>query len=469
MNSSNNIEDVIIIGGGPAGSTAASFLAMLGHRVTLLEKEKFPRDHVGESLLPFCYGLFEQLGVLDKLTKRFVRKPGVRFIDKDGIGSTTWCFNRVIHDPSFLSFQVNRSEFDQILLENARERGACVREQTKVQDVDLSSPDGTVFVQAIGPRGGRQSYRAKFLLDASGRNSFLATRNGWRKSFEGLDRTAFWTHWHTNKLIGGLEEGLSLIVYLGGEKQGWIWIFPLDTDRLTVGVVMNNQFIRSQRSNFEQNGVEDWKTALFLQELTSSPLVNDILSEASILQPLRVEGNYSYYVDKENKFGSNFALIGDASTFIDPIFSSGIFLSINGSRHLAEAIHKKLSAETGEGVDAIASAYQKINGAYGIVYKLIRLFYNPLSISFAEAGGVLNSEHLSHENAMATGHFLLAGDFFERHEEYSKFIDLLQSPSLFKRFRSNVIGRKNFQADLCGTSLEDAFHHLLEEHTEISP
>jgi hypothetical protein len=182
-----------------------------------------------------------------------------------------------------------------------------------------------------------------------------------------------------------------------------------------------------------------------------------------------VEGNYSYYVDKENKFGSNFALIGDASTFIDPIFSSGIFLSINGSRHLAEAIHKKLSAETGEGVDAIASAYQKINGAYGIVYKLIRLFYNPLSISFAEAGGVLNSEHLSHENAMATGHFLLAGDFFERHEEYSKFIDLLQSPSLFKRFRSNVIGRKNFQADLCGTSLEDAFHHLLEEHTEVSP
>ena len=468
MNSSKNTEDVIIIGGGPAGSTAASFLAMLGHRVTLLEKEKFPRDHVGESLLPFCYGLLEQLGVLDKLTKRFVRKPGVRFIDKDGIRSTTWCFNRVIHDPSFLSFQVTRSEFDHLLLENARKLGACVREQTKVQDVDLSSPDGTVFVQAIGPTGGRQSYHAKFLLDASGRNSFLATRNGWRKSFEGLDRTAFWTHWQTKKLIGGLEEGLSLIVYLGGEKQGWIWIFPLDTDRLTVGVVMNNQFIRSQRSKFEKNGAEDWKMELFLQELTSSPLVSEILSEASILQPLRVEGNYSYYVDKENKFGSNFALIGDASTFIDPIFSSGIFLSMNGSRHLAEAIHKKLSSEPGEGVDEIAMAYQKINGAYGTVYKLIRLFYNPHSVSFAEAGGVLNSQHLNHENAMATGHFLLAGDFFERHEEYSNFIDLLQSSSLFSKFKYSIIDRTEFQDVSCGTSPLEAFHQLPQEQTNPS-
>jgi len=121
--------DVIIIGGGPAGSTAATLLAKNGHSVLVLEKAKFPRDHVGESLLPFCYSLFEQLGILDHMKKTYVRKPGVRFLDSDGNYSTTWCFGHVLHGPDSLSFHVPRGVFDQMLLENSRKHGAMVEEE----------------------------------------------------------------------------------------------------------------------------------------------------------------------------------------------------------------------------------------------------------------------------------------------------------------------------------------------------
>jgi flavin-dependent dehydrogenase len=460
MKSAIGVDDVLIIGGGPAGSTAATFLSMKGHRVTLFEKEKFPREHVGESLLPFCYGIFEQLGVLEQMKSCFVRKPGVRFVDIEGKRSTSWCFNHVIHDPSFLSFQVTRSTFDQLLLDNSRKNGAIVHEETRVQDFDFDTPDGLVRLAAVGPDGAKQEYQGRFLIDASGRNGVVATRKGWRQKFEDLDRTAFWTHYRGANFLGGLEEGLSMIVYLGGEKKGWIWIFPLDTDRLTVGVVVNNEYIRQQKALFQQNGTTDWAMALFEHEMALSPFVTKILDGAQIVEPLRVEGDYSYFIDQEKKHGRNYALIGDASTFIDPIFSSGIFLSMNGSRLVSEAIHQKLTAGEERGREAFAAAYGKINGAYGLVHRLIRLFYNPHAVSFAEAGLLGHSEHVKHENAMAAGHFLLAGDFFDRHEQYHEFMDLLEQPSLFNNFKHNVISREQFQASSCGVSPEDVFPSL---------
>lgn len=455
------MQDFVIIGGGPAGSTVATFLAQHGHTVTVLEKEKFPREHVGESLLPFCYGIFDQLGVLDELTKRYVRKPGVRFVDVNGAESTTWCFGHVIKDESYLSFHVLRPEFDKLLLDNSRKHGVTVKEQTRVNGVDLDGPDGSVVVHATGPRGGQQTCRARFLIDASGRDTFLASRMKWKRPHEELDRAALSTHWAGGKYTEGIEEGLLQIVYLGGEKKGWIWVIPVGTDRLSIGVVLNHAYIRRRKAEIEASGVKDWREELYRSELMSSDFVRGILANARTIMPLMFNGDYSYKIEK--KFGPNFALIGDASTFIDPIFASGVYLSINSARLVANALHKKLVSSNGAGESTLGEAYEQINGAYALVDKAIRLFYNPVSINFAQVGSAVQLIHAQHENALAVGHYLLAGDFFERHEQYSRFIDLLQEPKLLARYKRLVVDREDFQASTCGMGRLQIFHSLLEE------
>jgi flavin-dependent dehydrogenase len=433
---------------------------MWGHQVTLFEKETFPRDHVGESLLPFCYKLFKELGLLDQMKSSFVRKPGVRFIDSDGKQATTWCFSRVIHDESFLSFQVNRADFDKLQLDHARRNGATVYEGTRVEEVQLDNPDGLIRVQAVNSDGERQSVNARFLLDCSGRSTFLATRKGLKKKFDELDRTALWTHYSGAPLMGGLEEGLSLIIYLGGEKKGWLWVFPLGPNRVTVGVVLNNSYIRMEKAKFEQQGVKDWQMALYQQELNYSSFVKELLASARVIQPLVIEGDYSYFT--ETKYGPNYAMIGDAAQFIDPIFSSGIYLAMNSSRLVTQAVHRKLNGEdqTDEG---LKYAYTKIEGAYKMVFKLITFFYSANTINFAQMSTAKEEIHKQHENAMATGHFLLAGDFFDRYDEYGKIVDLLYNPVLLRRYQKLVLNRPALQDTTCNRSIEEAFHQLLEK------
>jgi len=363
MRSSNGVQDVVIIGGGPAGSTAASFLAMKGQRVTLLEKEKFPREHVGESLLPFCYKTFEALGVLDELKRYFVRKPTVRFTTIDGTRSTNWCFNDVIKNESFLSFQVDRKVFDMILLDNSRRHGAQVREQTMVNDVQFDKERDVVVVTATGPDGEKQTHEARFLVDASGRSTFMATKNNWCESNKGFERTALWTHFiDVKNMIGGLQEGSSLIVYLGGEKRGWIWVFPLERNRITAGVVMDSFYLRHRKRELVANGSKNWQHDLFFQELKESPFVSKIIDGAK------------------------------------PMMS--------------------------------------------------------ILISFAEAGTFLR-EHLEHRDAMAAGHFILSGDFFENHKKYNEFLDILADSHHFDWYRGSVIDRTAFNRESCGLKPEE--------------
>jgi len=457
--------EVVIIGGGPAGATAATFLAKQGHSVVVLEKEKFPREHVGESLLPFCYHIFQQLGVLDEMTKRFVRKPGVRFVDVDGTHHTTWCFGHVIKDASHLSFHVLRAEFDQLLLNNARKHGVTVKEQTKVQSIELGAPDDTVEVSTTGPRGGKRTYRARFLLDASGRDTFVASRMGWKKPHKELDRTALSTHWTGGQYIEGIEEGLLQIVYLGGDKKGWIWLIPVGTDRISAGVVLNHAYIRQEKAKLKRNGVKDWQLALYRKELMSSDFVRGSLSGARIAQPLMFNGNYSYTV--EHKFGDNYALIGDASTFIDPIFASGVYLSMNSARLVSDALHKQLSTPNGKGDGHLEQAYNQINGAYTLVDKAIQIFYNPVAINFAEMGSAVKLIERPQQKALDILHYLLAGDFFERHAQYNRVLDLLQDPKLYAKYR-RLIGNEKLlqQTPSCGIKRSTVFPSLLEENSQ---
>jgi flavin-dependent dehydrogenase len=452
---SNETHDVIVVGGGPAGSTAASLLSRQGHDVLLLEKEKFPREHVGESMLPFCYRMFDDLGVREEMARRFVRKPGVRFVDRYGNASTTWCFSHVIKDETYLSFQVNRSEFDTILLNNSRRLGAEVREEVKVQNVDLSVPD-RVIVESVDADGVERVHHARFLVDASGRDALIGSKMGWRKPREELDRTAIWSHWTGVTMTGGLEEGCSVIVYMGEEKKGWIWVFPLSEDRITAGVVMQNSYIRERRHQLQIEGSTDWKSDLMYQELRNSPYVASLLSGSTQALPVLVNGNYSYEVT--NHYGTNYAMIGDARGFIDPIFSSGVFLSIKTAFLVTDAIHDQLVSGSpgGEANTKMVDAYRLVTGAYGFVHRMIRLFYNPHSITWAQVGAQ-GPVHRAHESAMAAGHFMLSGDFFENHERYSKFFELLESPDNFWRYKKFIMDRAEYQELSCHTPHAVAF------------
>ncbi len=310
-----NNYDAIVIGGGPAGSTAAATLALKGRKVVLLEKEKFPRYHIGESLLPYGYFTMERIGVLEKMKQSaFTKKYSVQFVSPDGRASVPFYFHTHLKHDAAQTWQVLRSEFDQLMLDNAREKGAVVHEETTVRE-GIWENGAVVGVKAVSKDGSAQEFRAPVTIDASGRDAFFVTRNGWKIRDAFLNKIAVWTYYKGAKRDSGYDEGATTVAYV--PEKGWFWYIPLAGDIVSVGVVAEKDFLYQDSKDLKE---------IFDQQVERNSWIKDHLAIGEQTGPYRVTGEYSY---RSRHCGAKgLILTGDAFAFLDPVFSSGVFLAL---------------------------------------------------------------------------------------------------------------------------------------------
>ncbi|HEY1584000.1 MAG TPA: NAD(P)/FAD-dependent oxidoreductase [Chthoniobacterales bacterium] len=305
--------DVAIIGGGPAGSTAATLLARAGRRVIVCEREKFPRFHIGESLLPISMKTFTRLGVHEKFERAgFLRKyggemasacseKGVKFYFKDGFRSQTEC-----------SYQVPRAEFDKVLLDHARENGAEVREETAVKGVEFF--DDHVALGLEGKTSAPEKISARYVIDASGRHSVLGNHFKLKETYPHLQKISIFAHYEGVECEPGRDGTLTRQLRAADR---WFWYVPLPNDRASIGVVLDTALYRAAKKSPEQ----------FLAEsLAGQPFLARRMADARRVTPAYASADFSYRQTRLT--GDRWMLAGDAAGFIDPVFSSGVFLAL---------------------------------------------------------------------------------------------------------------------------------------------
>jgi flavin-dependent dehydrogenase len=330
MTNGNNHYDAIVIGGGPAGSTAATVLAQHGRRVVLLEKEKFPRYHIGESLLPFGFFTLERLGILDKMKKsHFVKKYSVQFVSPDGRSSQPFYFHTHLEHEAAQTWQVLRSELDQMLLENSRAKGAEVIEEITAREAIRE--DGFIRgVKAVTSSGETREFRAPITIDASGRDAFFVTRSGWKIRDAFLNKIAIWTYYKGAMRDPGVDEGATTVAYV--PEKGWFWYIPLAGDIVSVGIVAEKDYL--------MNGTKDLRE-IFDREVGNNVWVQQHLAVGEQFGPYRITGEYSY----RSQYCATDGLIlaGDAFAFLDPVFSSGVMLALRSGELAGDAAHAALT------------------------------------------------------------------------------------------------------------------------------
>jgi FADH2-dependent halogenase len=314
--------DVAIIGGGPAGSTAATILAMNGRRVVVLEKDRFPRFHIGESLLPRSMGVLERIGVLEKIESAgFVKKFGAEIEAGCGRKSSRFYFKDGFRASGDHAFQVERAEFDRLLLDHARESGADVREGTAVRGVSFTDHGARVEI----PDG---VIEADYVLDCSGRGTLLASQLGIKEPYPGLNKFAVYAHYENVDRPQGVDGTLTRMVRA---KDRWFWMIPLSPTKMSVGVVMDTSAFRELRASPEQ---------VLKDSIAMLPVMRDRMARSERVTPAHTCGDYSYR--NTALHGRRWLLAGDAAGFIDPVFSSGIFLGMLGAEQAADALHTAL-------------------------------------------------------------------------------------------------------------------------------
>lgn len=357
--------DTLIIGAGPSGTAAAAILAEYGHRVLVLEREKFPRYHIGESLIPFTYGPLERLGLIPKMKQsHFVKKFSVVFMQPDATSSQPfYFFTRYDRETVAQSWQVVRSEFDQMMVDHARERGAEVKEETSV--TELIREDGKVVgVRAADKAGNVTEYRARITLDCTGKEAFTAVRNGWRMRDPYLNKVAVWTYFKGSKRQEGIDEGTTTVAFI--PDKGWFWHIPQHDDMVSVGVVAEGKYL-------SRDGVRDPKE-MFHREVGNNLWIKDRLSEGSSTGNYYITSEYSFH--SKHCASPGLLLVGDAMAFLDPVFSSGIMLALKSGVLAGEEIHRGI-IEGDLSPEHFAGYGAAIRQGLENMRKLVYAFYHP--------------------------------------------------------------------------------------------
>jgi flavin-dependent dehydrogenase len=356
---SDTIYDAVIIGGGPGGSTAATFLARAGRRVVVLEKEHFPRFHIGESLLPYNREIFEEMGILPELeSAALIKKTGAQFHLGNGSKSLYLVFRngRFTREPE--AFQVERATFDDMLLRYAEKCGAEVREGWTVSR--YRSDSNGVAVEARSDSGQQATFRGKFLIDASGRGNLSGNQDGIREIHPNLKKLAVFGHFADVRLDEGEKAGDTVIIRL---ENKWFWIIPLSAEKTSVGCVMDQaEFARAKESPAD----------IFARVWQSSPPLRERMSNARLLGSIHTTSDFSYR--NRSYVGQRLLRVGDAAGFMDPIFSAGVYLACYSARMAARIIDEAVRDST-DAAQALRKYDQKIFRAMRTYWEMVEGFY----------------------------------------------------------------------------------------------
>jgi len=356
----------------------------------MIERGEHPRFHIGESMLPLSTPVFDRLGIeWDK--KHYLHKNGAEFIDENSGKQVRFCLNG-----QYQPYQVERAPFDHMLVKNAVHHGARLQQQESVKAVDIDT-DG---VQVTTDRG---QYPSRYLIDATGRSTFMGRKQAGIERIENLGRFALYTHYRE------ANSAAARVMYVSGDIRvlmvdiGWIWIIPLIDKRLSIGLVVQQALDQSSRG-----------AALYEQYRNASPILTELLAGAEQEAAVRAEADFSF--SNSQRHGQRYACCGDAAGFLDPIFSSGVFLAVTSAEKVADRLHPALVA----GTEADPVLHTTDDNHYNLAFRSMQLFveryyqYGMVNHLFFEAD---RSETIKNDIAA-----LLSGDLWRGNNEFQRML-----------------------------------------------
>jgi flavin-dependent dehydrogenase len=372
MENKNDNYDVIVMGGGPAGSSVASILAREGRKVILFEKEEFPRHHIGESLMTDTYWTFQRMGILEKLRESpFVRKYSVQFANPAGKESRPFYFFEAVHHESAVTWQVTRAVFDKMLLEHAGDQGAEVHQGVPVSRV-LFDGERAIGVEARMKDGSIRTFHSRVVVDATGQSAVLSNKFRWRVRDPKLKKAVLYSYFEGAHREPDLNGGATLVLRTERGSGGWFWLIPLENDITSVGIVADPDYLLKGRG-------QDL-AKIFQEEIEKCEPCRRRVSEGTRVDKIYSILDYSYR--SKRCAGDGFILIGDAYGFLDPIYSSGVLLALKMAELAADAIHDAFRHDDFS-AKRLGQFQSKLDRGIESMRKLVYAFYND-GFSFAQ-------------------------------------------------------------------------------------